>query len=102
MSTHTIVVDGHGDLPVDAPRRPGANSNVVDRLIQDEVTRIMLCTGRITPGRSHADGEIPELVAHLRARHPALAIDHAWPFDAQDVASFLSSHVNRHLRRSES
>jgi sirohydrochlorin cobaltochelatase len=76
--------------------------DIVDRLTQDGFTRVTLCTTMITPGGSHADGEIPALVTSLRARHPALAIDYAWPFDVEDVASFLSAHVRGHLQRNAS
>jgi sirohydrochlorin cobaltochelatase len=74
--------------------------DVIDRLTHDGITRVTLCTTMMTGG-SPADAEIPELVARMRTRHPALAIDYAWPFDVEDVAAFLSSHVSGHLRRRE-
>jgi sirohydrochlorin cobaltochelatase len=48
-----------------------------------------------TPGGSHSEIEIPEILDHLRPQHPEVELRYAWPFDLQQVASTLAEQVKR-------
>jgi sirohydrochlorin cobaltochelatase len=49
----------------------------------------------LTPGGSHSEIEIPEILDNLRARHPALEIRYAWPTDLDLLAGMLASHLKK-------
>jgi sirohydrochlorin cobaltochelatase len=49
----------------------------------------------ITPGGSHSEVEIPEILDDLRPRHPGIELRYAWPFDLQLVANTLAEQVRR-------
>jgi sirohydrochlorin cobaltochelatase len=65
----------------------------IDTLVADRFERITLVTTMYTRGGSHAELEIPELVAAARSRHPRARIEYAWPFDTNLIADFLSRHL---------
>ena len=49
----------------------------------------------LTPGGSHSEIEIPEILDDLRARHPALDIRYAWPTDLDLLAGMLANHLKK-------
>ena len=49
----------------------------------------------LTPGGSHSEIEIPEILDDLRARHPALEIRYAWPTDLDLLAGMLANHLKK-------
>ncbi len=65
----------------------------VAEAIGDGYDDLTLLTSMITPGGSHAAGEIPELVTLCRKRFDGVRIRYAWPFDPELVASFLAQHL---------
>jgi sirohydrochlorin cobaltochelatase len=58
---------------------------------------VVVIASMMTPGGVHAEVEIPRCVALARQRHPDVVIDYLWPFDVQDVAQLLATHVRRRL-----
>jgi sirohydrochlorin cobaltochelatase len=48
-----------------------------------------------TPGGSHSEIEIPEILAQLRPLYPHVTIRYAWPFDLDLVASTLAEQIRR-------
>ncbi len=72
-----------------------ALDEAVEDLIGKGATDITVVTTMFTPGGSHSEIEIPEIVDHLRQRHPRLTIRYAWPFDLQHVAQVLAHQVGR-------
>jgi sirohydrochlorin cobaltochelatase len=48
-----------------------------------------------TPGGSHSEVEIPEILDHLRPQHPGVELRYDWLFDLQLVASTLAEQVKR-------
>jgi sirohydrochlorin cobaltochelatase len=43
----------------------------------------------------HAEVEIPEALARLRAEHPSVTLRYAWPFDLAAVARLLAAQLAR-------
>jgi sirohydrochlorin ferrochelatase len=67
----------------------------VEELIKKGATHITVATTMFTPGGSHSEAEIPEILDHLQAQHPEVELHYAWPFDLQLVASMLAEQVKR-------
>ena len=67
----------------------------VETLIAAGASEIRVVPSMFTPGGSHSELEIPETLAHLRAKHPGLDLRYAWPFDLTQVASMLAMQLNR-------
>ncbi len=59
------------------------------------VSRITVVPTMLTPGGSHSEIEIPEILDDLRARHPALEIRYAWPTDLGLLAGMLADHLKK-------
>lgn len=73
---------------------PSIEQAVTD-LADEGFQQIALVTTMVTPGGSHADGEIPEEVAKLQTRFPELDIKYAWPFDLGKVAELINYQVSQ-------
>ena len=58
-------------------------------------THITVTTTMVTPGGSHSEVEIPEILNHLRLRYPTVELRYAWPFDLQQVAQTLAQQIRR-------
>jgi sirohydrochlorin cobaltochelatase len=67
----------------------------VEELIKKGATYITVTTTMFTPGNSHSEMEIPEILDHLRPQHPGVELRNAWPFDLQLVANTLAEQVKR-------
>lgn len=67
----------------------------VEDLIQQGASQITVTTTMFTPGGSHSEVEIPEIVAQLRLRHPGIELRYAWPFDLHQIAETLLQQVRR-------
>jgi sirohydrochlorin cobaltochelatase len=67
----------------------------VEDLIVQGATQITVTTTMFTPGGSHSEVEIPEILDHLRSQHPGVELRYAWPFDLQLVANTLLEQVRR-------
>lgn len=67
----------------------------VAHLIKQGATSITVTTTMFTPGGSHSEIEIPEILDRLRPRYPGVELRYAWPFDLQLVASTLAEQIRR-------
>jgi sirohydrochlorin ferrochelatase len=67
--------------------------DAVAELAKREINRITVVPTMLTPGGSHSEIEIPEILDDLRARHPALEIRYAWPTDLDLMAGMLADHL---------
>jgi sirohydrochlorin cobaltochelatase len=67
----------------------------VESLVNQGATHITVTTTMFTPGGSHSEVEIPEILDHLRPKYPAVELRYAWPFDLQLVANTLAEQVRR-------
>ena len=59
------------------------------------ITHITVVPTMLTPGGSHSEIEIPEILDDLRRLHPALDIRYAWPTDLDLLASMLANHLKK-------
>ncbi|MCU0687550.1 MAG: CbiX/SirB N-terminal domain-containing protein [Polyangiaceae bacterium] len=62
-------------------------------LVDAGAREIVVVPSMLTPGGIHSEIEIPEELAALRERYPALRIHYAWPFDLDAVAGLLAAQV---------
>ena len=67
----------------------------VEDLIQQGASQITVTTTMFTPGGSHSEVEIPEILAQLRRRYPGIELRYAWPFDLHKIAETLLHQVRR-------
>jgi sirohydrochlorin cobaltochelatase len=67
----------------------------VEELIKKGATHITVTTTMFTPGGSHSEVEIPEILDHLRPQYPEIELRYAWPFDLKLVAHILTEQVQR-------
>jgi len=72
-------------------------AEAMEDLIRQGATHITVVTTMFTPGGAHSEIEIPEILHGLRARHPEIAIQYAWPFDASTIAQILNEQVRRFM-----
>lgn len=69
----------------------------VDDLVGKGATQITVLTTMFTPGGSHSEVEIPEILERLRPQHPGVQLRYAWPFDLQLIAKTLVEQLRRSL-----
>ena len=69
----------------------------IEDLVSRGATEIVVATTMLTPGGSHSEIEIPEILHGVRARHPEVAIQYAWPFDACMIAQVLNEQVRKFM-----
>jgi Uncharacterized conserved protein len=67
----------------------------VEELIKRGATEITVTTTMFTPGGSHSEIEIPEILEQLRKQYPTVVLRYAWPFDLDLVANTLAEQVKR-------
>ncbi len=67
----------------------------VEQLVKQGATHITVTTTMFTPGGSHSEVEIPEILDHLRQQYPGVELSYAWPFDLNLVANTLAEQVRR-------
>jgi sirohydrochlorin cobaltochelatase len=69
----------------------------VEELVKKGATQVTVITTMFTPGGSHSEIEIPEILDHLRAQYPGVELRYAWPFDLQLIAKTLAGQLQRWL-----
>jgi sirohydrochlorin cobaltochelatase len=67
-------------------------------LIADGIRTITIVTTMFTPGGSHAEIDIPNIVQKARERYASATIHYAWPFDPAGIADFLARHLEAHSK----
>ena len=70
-------------------------SEAVEELLAKGAVKITVVSTMFTPGGSHSEFEIPEELQQLRARHPGVTLNYAWPFDLGQVAKMLLDHIQK-------
>jgi sirohydrochlorin cobaltochelatase len=69
--------------------------DAVEGLIGQGATSITVLTTMFTPGGSHSEVEIPEILDYLRPQYPKVELRYAWPFDLQLIAKTLTEQLRR-------
>jgi sirohydrochlorin cobaltochelatase len=67
----------------------------VEELIKKGATHITVATTMFTPGGSHSEVEIPEILEQLRKQYPDIVLRYAWPFDMNLIALLLATQVKQ-------
>ncbi len=67
----------------------------VEELMSKGARDITVVTTMFTPGGSHSEIEIPEILGDLRRLHPEVSLRYAWPFDLSQMAGVLADQVQR-------
>ena len=70
-----------------------STAQAVEEVIRQGASRVLVIPSMLTPGGVHAEIDIPRTLEELRRRHPTVTIDYLWPFDLDQVAALLASHV---------
>ncbi len=71
----------------------------VEDLVKKGATHITVTTTMFTPGGSHSEVEIPEILDHLRPQYPGIELLYAWPFDLRQVAQLLGDQIQRFVQK---
>ncbi|MFI5349500.1 MAG: sirohydrochlorin chelatase [Elusimicrobiota bacterium] len=69
--------------------------DAIEGLVSEGCERIFLISTMFTRGGIHAEQDIPAIVAATRRKHPRVAIEYAWPYDADFIADFLAAQLAR-------
>jgi len=69
--------------------------DAVAQLVDQGVDEIVVVPTMMTPGGSHSEREIPELLDGLRHRHPKVSLRYAWPFELAQLAELLAGHIGK-------
>ena len=67
----------------------------VKELIKNGATHITVATTMFTPGGSHSEVEIPEILGQLRKQYPDIVLRYAWPFNMNLIAVMLATQVKQ-------
>ncbi|WP_437950054.1 CbiX/SirB N-terminal domain-containing protein [Sorangium sp. So ce296] len=70
-------------------------AEAVATAVQRGATEVEVVPSMLTPGGVHAEVEIPEALARLRAEHPSVTLRYAWPFDLTAVARLFAAQLAR-------
>lgn len=66
-----------------------------EQLVKQGATHITVLTTMFTPGGSHSEIEIPEIIDQLTTQYPGIVLRYAWPFDLNRVAQLLAEQLQR-------
>lgn len=70
--------------------------DAVGLLASGGARKVLVMTPMMTRGGEHSEVDIPAAIARAEETHPGLDIRYAWPFDPEEVATFLIQH-SRHF-----
>ncbi len=71
--------------------------DALDQAIAQSPEKVIVVTPMMTPGGKHSEVDIPEAIQRAKGRHPGIPIHYVWPFNLSEVATFLSTQVNRFI-----
>jgi len=67
----------------------------VEDLIKQGAKSITVVSTMFTPGGSHSEYEIPEVMQELRHKHSDITLHYAWPYDLSQVSGMLVEHISK-------
>lgn len=71
---------------------------VVEQVISQGARRVLVIPSMLTPGGVHSEVDIPRTLEEVSRKHPDVSIEYVWPFDLNEVAQLLASHLTRALK----
>jgi sirohydrochlorin cobaltochelatase len=71
--------------------------DALDQAVAQGADKVIVITPMLTPGREHAEIDIPAAIEQAQPRNPDIEFRYAWPFDIEEVAQFLSTQVLRYV-----
>jgi len=70
-------------------------SEAMERAARAGAKKIVVVTPMMTRGGEHSEKDIPEAIEMGRRKFPEIEIVYAWPFGYDEIADFLSAHIER-------
>ena len=67
--------------------------DAITSLVQSGAKHITLMPTMFTPGGSHSELEIPEIIHELGKHHQGIRLTYAWPVDVEYLADFIAGHL---------
>ena len=74
-------------------------AEAIEQVIGQGATQVFVIPSMLTPGGVHSEVDIPRALESVRAAHPGILIQYVWPFDVQQVAALLATHLNTAMTR---
>lgn len=65
----------------------------VEVLAGEGCEEIVFLSSMFTPGGSHSERDIPEILDRVRRRFPELTLHYAWPYDLDLLSRFMVEHL---------
>ncbi|MBI4342661.1 MAG: CbiX/SirB N-terminal domain-containing protein [Candidatus Omnitrophica bacterium] len=73
-------------------------AEAIEQVIAQGATRVLVLPTMLTPGGVHSEIDIPRALDEVQRAHPDKTIEYLWPYDLQQIAGLLASHVERAAR----
>ncbi len=67
----------------------------MEELTKNGATQITVTTTMFTPGGSHSEIEILEILDNLKPKYSGVELRYAWPFDLDPAAATLATQIQR-------
>lgn len=67
--------------------------DALDQALGAGATRVVVVPTMITPGGSHSEEEIPEILERARRAHPGLELRYAWPYSPERLAELFLAQI---------
>lgn len=64
------------------------------QLVLEGYNHVVFLTTMFTPGGVHSEFEIPVIVDSLKKQYPTVQFEYPWPFNMDQVATFLSAQLS--------
>lgn len=65
-----------------------------DQLVHEGYDHVVFLTTMFTPGGIHSEFEIPAIVYSLKKKYPTVQFEYPWPFNMDQIATFLSAQLS--------
>lgn len=65
-------------------------------MVVSGVLEVTVVSSMFTPGGSHSEIEIPEIIERMKKEHPHVTLQYAWPFNLGMVAAMLVDHLSHY------
>lgn len=66
-----------------------------DLAVSKHAARVIAITPMMTFGGGHSEVNIPSAIERAKEKYPSIEFIYAWPYQAEEVASFLAAQIKR-------